>query len=370
MRHGFSPSHLAEELHVYKSTSPSQSYLFIDTQPAACGFALRQYKPETKNQPLPYHDTMRVVSLLPSATETLAVIGGEHLLVGRSHECDYPPSITDRPVLTAQKTHAATSAEIDQQVREALQSNDSDDTGDRSLYELDADLLRELKPDVILTQDLCDVCSIDLNTVQRIAATLDSHPTIVNLNPKTIEDVFEDVLKVGSSVDLTDAAEATVVQLREQYWTAIDYVNPYVEGPEVVLLEWMDPLFIAGHWTPQLIRAAGGRFSLNEPGEKSKQIQPEDLLEVSPQRVIICPCGYDIEQTTRELDTLRNTKWWNLLPAVQNNDVVIVDGKQMFNRPGPRLVEAFRWLTGWLNDRPELIPPEFPVVEMSAVRSG
>lgn len=303
---------------------------------------------------------MRIVSLLPSATECLCAIdGGAELLIGRSHECDYPPAITDRPVLTAQQTTAVTSAEIDRQVREAFSTDNEDRSA--SLYTVDEALLRSLQPDVILTQDLCDVCSIDLRTVERIAADMNPQPTIVSLNPVRMEDIYDDILRIGEAIDKPDAANRTVVELRERYWSANDYINPYLAGPEIAFLEWMDPLFCAGHWTPQLIEAAGGRHSLNPAGAKSRQIAPEELIEAMPERLIICPCGYGLDQIRAELDALTAQKWWNLLPAVTDGNVVIVDGSQMFNRPGPRLVDAFRWLVAWINGRDEVLPPGFPV---------
>ena len=316
---------------------------------------------------------MRVVSLLPSATEVLCAIpGGGAMLAGRSHECDFPPrlesgvAIESIPALTSQRTHATSSADIDRQVREALHANagegaSASSSASASLYALDEERLRALKPDVILTQDLCDVCSIDLNTVRRIAAGMTQQPRIVSLNPKSLEDVFDDVLRVGEAIGLRAAAQETVVALRERYWSARDFVNPYIEGPEVGFLEWMDPLFCAGHWTPQLIETAGGRHTLNKTGSKSRRISPEELLEVMPQRLIICPCGYTIEQTQREMPTLVAQRWWKMLPAVQDGQVVIVDGSAMFNRPGPRLIDAYCWLVAWLNDRPEVLPEGFPV---------
>ncbi|MHC4990220.1 MAG: TroA family protein [Planctomycetota bacterium] len=264
---------------------------------------------------------MRVVSLLPSATESLCAIGGASLLVGRSHECDHPASIAHLPVLTSQRTVPTNAADIDRQVRETLEASDA-----ASLYELDTDLLRELRPDVILTQDLCEVCSIDLRTVRGIAETLDPRPLIVSLDPTCIEDVFEDLIRVGEAVGLDSEAVDAVVALRESYWSAVDFVNPYVDGPEVAFLEWMDPLFVGGHWTPQLIAAAGGRHSLNEPGARSRRVTPAMLVAAAPERLIICPCGYDLEAIRRELGGLQEAGWWRSLPAVERDRVVLVDG--------------------------------------------
>ncbi|MCE2880779.1 MAG: hypothetical protein LW636_00275 [Planctomycetaceae bacterium] len=300
---------------------------------------------------------MRVVSLLPSATELLVAAGGRELLVGRSHECDFPADLGHVPVLTRARTHGGDSAAIDAEVSSALAAGES-------LYELDERLLAELAPDVILTQDLCEVCSIDLRSVERVAARLPKPPRIVNLNPKSVFDVFDDLLRVGDATGLGVRAEAAMVDLRARYWSAIDYVNPYVPGPEVLFLEWCDPPFVGGHWTPSLIEAAGARHSLNAGGAKSRRATPEEILEAAPERVVICPCGFDMERVRRELAALERTRWWPLLPAVlegRAGAVALVDGNQMFNRPGPRLVDAFEWLVGWLSGRDELVPTAFPV---------
>ena len=307
---------------------------------------------------------MKVVSLLPSATEILCAVGGEDLLVGRSHECDVPGSIADRPVLTAARTTGADSAAIDREVREML---DPEGEGGSSLYHLDVERLVDLAPDVVITQDLCEVCSIDLETVRGAARRMDPPPTIVSLNPDTIWDVFDDLLRVGDAVGRAAEAQAAMVAAREAYWSAVDYVNPYVPGPEILFLEWMDPPFVGGHWTPALIEHAGGRHSLNAAGAKSRVATPEEIVESAPDRVIVCPCGYRLDDVRRELDRLRRLDWWQALPAVRGGDpnaIMLVDGNLMFNRPGPRLVDAFRWLVGWINDRPEVTPADFPAVPM------
>ncbi len=298
---------------------------------------------------------MRVVSLLPSATELLCAVGGRELLVGRSHECDFPPSIRGLPALTRQRTGGAgeSAAEIDRQVNEALGRGEP-------LYELDGALLERLEPDVVLTQHLCEVCSIDLESVRRVARRMTAAPEIVSLDPTSIEEVFDDLLTVGEAVGRAEQARAALAAMRERYWSALDSVNPHEQRPEVAFLEWMDPLFAGGHWTPQLIEAAGGRHSLNPPGARSRQISPDELAAAAPQRLIICPCGYDLAAIKRELAGLRAQPWWSSLPAVADGAVVIVDGNQMFNRPGPRLVDALCWLVGWINDRPEVIPACFP----------
>ena len=300
---------------------------------------------------------MRVVSLLPSATELLCAADGAALLVGRSHECDFPADLARVPVLTRARTHGGGSAAIDAEVRASL-------AGGASLYELDERMLAELAPDVILTQSLCDVCSIDLRTVERVAAGLARRPVIVNLDPKSVFDVFDDLLRVGEAVGRAAAAERAMVALRARYWSAVDFVNPYVPGPEVLFLEWTDPPFCGGHWTPALIEAAGARHSLNRAGEKSRRVSPEEILESAPERIVVCPCGFDLDRTRQELSALEKTRWWPLLPAVlegRPDAIAIVDGNQMFNRPGPRLVDAFEWLVGWINGRDELMADGFPV---------
>ncbi len=329
-------------------------------------------------QPLAHHPDqpsppVRVVSLLPSATEALCAIGGGHLLVGRSHECDYPAStLSHLPVLTAQRIpHDAPPAEIDALVSAALATS-------QSLYTVDEDLLRSLRPDVILTQDLCEVCSIDLAAVRRIASTLPGPPQIVSLNPTTVEGTLDDLLTVARATGLQDRAMPEIVRLRERLYRTSDFVNPFDDGPVVAFLEWTDPLFCGGHWTPQLIERAGARHPLNPTvpkptagaaagpqmaeriAGKSIRIPEAALVAIRPEHLIICPCGLDLARTRECARALAMKPWWNDLPAVRNGRVALVDGNQMFNRPGPRLVDAYEWLVGWLQDRPELIPPGFP----------
>ncbi|MFG0304976.1 MAG: ABC transporter substrate-binding protein [Phycisphaerales bacterium JB040] len=318
---------------------------------------------------------MRVVSLLPSATEILASIGGEDLLVARSHECDHPPHLPESlRVLTAQRDapeSGVSPAGIDERVRTLR-------TQSLPLYTLDEDLLRELRPDLILTQDLCDVCSIDLATVERVAATMEPAPRVLALNPTTIEGVFDDVLRVGSAVGLDRNARDLAVSLRNRMHAAAEHVNQFEEGPVVGFMEWTDPIYIAGHWTVQLIERAGGRHPLNEtvarPGSgaavgpqqaervagRSIAVTPDIFTGVRPEAVVVCPCGVGLGDASSQARSLLDQDWFCALPAARAGRVAAVDGNQMFNRPGPRLVDAFEWLVGWLQNRPELIPAGFP----------
>ncbi len=323
---------------------------------------------------------MRVVSLLPSATEIIARIGGLDLLVGRSHECDFPPGAAGLPALTAQRTafdstSATASADVDSHVRAAMDAKEP-------LYTLDSALLSELEPDVIVTQDLCDVCSIDLNSVRSAAAEMSRSGRdvrVVTLNPETFEGVLDDHLAVGGAIGLEAEAGRAVGELRGRWLAAESFVNPYTEKPAVGFLEWTDPLFIAGHWSAQMIERAGGRHPLNEtvprPGSgaaaglqagsrvagRSIAVPGEVFAASEPEYLVICPCGLTLDEATIEAERLRDSaRWWDGVPAVRNGKVAVVDGSAMFNRPGPRLVDAFEWLVGWFNDRPELIPDSFP----------
>lgn len=322
----------------------------------------------------------RVVSLLPSATESLCAIGGGDLLVGRSHECDFPASIAHLPVLTSQSIPsdaASDPAAIDAMVREQLSSG-------RSLYSVNEKLLAELKPDLILTQDLCEVCSIDLATVRRIASTLPSRPEIVSLNPQTFEGVLDDLYTIGHAAGLEARAIETVAGLRERMFAAAEFVNAFEDGPNVAFLEWTDPLFVGGHWTPQLIERAGARHPLNPTvakedagaaagpqmaervAGKSVRVAPEVVEALNPEAIVIAPCGMNMEQTRACARELLRKGWFKGLKAVRADRVAIVDGNQMFNRPGPRLVDAFEFLVGWLNRRPELVPAGFPWEPMTS----
>ncbi len=315
---------------------------------------------------------MRVVSLVPSASEILCLVGGDPMLVGRSHECDHPPSITDRPVLTESRLHGlGSSAEIDRSVADASRAG-------ACLYNLDAQRLRDLRPELILTQSLCGVCSVDLPAVEAIAADLDPPPRVLALDPHSLEDVLDDILAVGEAVGRQHEALDAVVALRNRMDEAANHVNPFAEGPRALVLEWTDPPFAAGHWTPQLVERAGATHPLNTTAPMagagagsaahgafriagpSIRVDPQAIAAAAPEAIIIAPCGLTLDRAMDDARNLMVTDWFRELPAVHRGKVAVVDGNEMFARPGPRLIDAFEFLVGFLNDLPHLIPEGFP----------
>jgi iron complex transport system substrate-binding protein len=330
--------------------------------------------------------SMRIVSLIPSGTEIIALLGAQDLLVGRSHECDFPASIESVCSLTAQNTHfdpqsGMGASEINRAVNESVDAS-------KSLYQIDTQKLRELEPDLIITQDLCSVCSIDLDSVREVAQSLSKPAQILSLNPKTIEDILDDIYRVGQAIGFSDQAMHQVVALRQRMDRAEEHVNPYDDGPVCGFMEWTDPIYVAGHWNVQLIERAGARHPLNEavakPGsgaavgpQQAERIAghsiavPENLFcATNPEHLVIAPCGLTLEQSIIETDRIyQETDWFSTIPAVQQNRVAIVDGNQMFNRPGPRVVDALEFMVGWLNRREHLIPTDFPWQAWSAPNS-
>jgi iron complex transport system substrate-binding protein len=318
---------------------------------------------------------MRIVSLVPAATEALCALGLAADVVGRSHECDEPEvqhaAVVSESVLPAHGPvgEALSPRAIDDVVRSAMQQR-------QPLYRLDADRLAALRPDLIVTQDLCHVCSIDADTVRRIAARLPGSPAVVSLNPTSVEDVLEDLLTLGRATGHEHRATDLVVSLRSRLYSACDYVNGFLDGPRVVFLEWTDPLYVAGYWTPQLIERAGGAHPLNPSQAKPTAgagagptgmtlraagrgvVVPAQVLAATrPEVIIISPCGVPLEHIAPMVRELAREPWWQATPAVQARRVALIDGNRPFSRPGPGLVDGFEWLVGYLNDRPEVISP-------------
>ncbi len=277
--------------------------------------------------------TPRIISLLPSATEIVCAIGLGDALVGISHECDWPPSVRTLPVLTSAAIPAGLpSGETDRLVRERLARGEG-------LYALDDAVLRALQPTLIVTQALCEVCSIALPDVLRAARTLPMHPVVLSLEPGGIADIFSDIGRVAAAAEVSERAASVVSRLR----TRLDVVRRAVAGrerPKVALLEWLDPPFVAGHWGPEMIASAGGMDTLGSVGEKSAHIHWEQLRGAAPEVIVVAPCGYDADRARADLAVAPLPPWWGDLPAVRTGCVFVMDGNAYISRPGPRIVDG------------------------------
>ncbi len=290
---------------------------------------------------------MRIISLLPGATETIALLGLIDQLVGVSHECDFPAAVRDVPVLVEPALDSrAESRRIDEQVR-ALRSSG------RSLYRLREEMFRQAVPDLVITQVLCDVCAITSDDVRRVIQTLPRPPKVVSLSATTLPGVFLDIERIAEAVGRERAGAELVTQLRERLRLIAAQVPHRSESPRVVCLEWLSPLFVGGHWVPDMVQAAGGRDVLGQSGQPSRQITWLELADARPDAVVLMPCGFTIERTTRELDILTGRREWRDLLAVRSGRVFVVDANAYFSRPGPRLVDGVELLAAALQAQRE-----------------
>ena len=286
----------------------------------------------------------RVVSLIASATEIVCALGFEDELVGRSHECDYPPGIERLPACCSSKVKVeASSREIDDQVRSLV--------GDGlSVYRVDPDLLNRLAPTVIVTQTQCDVCAASLEDVERAVCELvTSNPVLVSLEPMALGDVWKDIRSVASALGDPARGDALVARLQTRLDDLHARTRTIQPRPTVGCIEWTDPLMMAGNWVPELVEIAGGIDPLGEAGKHSGYVEIERLAETDPDVIAIMPCGFDIERGAREMAPLVAHPEWRQLSAVRSGRVVVTDGNQYFNRPGPRLVESAEILAEFLH---------------------
>ncbi len=285
---------------------------------------------------------MRIVSLVPSATEMLFALGLESDLIAVTHECDYPPTALELPKITRDVLPPGlTAGAIDAAVKERTLAG-------KSIYELDTKMLHDLRPDLIVTQALCSVCAVSYDDVRAVAAELESHPQVISLDPHTVGEVLGDAGKLAQATGRKDEA----VEFVRDAAARIDRVRLAVRRaprPRVAALEWLDPPYIAGHWTPQLIDYAGGVDVLGFAGEKSEQRSWEDVAASKPDVVIVMPCGFDAEIAHREAEMHRDE-----LASLGAGVVVAVDASAYFSRPGPRIVDGLELLAGILH--PELFP--------------
>jgi iron complex transport system substrate-binding protein len=296
---------------------------------------------------------MRVVSLLPAATEIVASLGRLDDLVGVSHECDYPVEVNAKPRITHCPIHGAglASADIDHWVAETL-------TSKGTLYTLDESLLGELKPEIILTQRLCDVCAVDYGSVQAFASTLPGPPQVVNLEPNSLADIFENIEQVGRVLDASERARVVIAKLMERVNWIKTRISQVKHRPRCLLMEWVDPPYCSGHWGPELVELAGGVEPLGLKGEDSVRIRWESVLAAQPEVIVLACCGNDVKRTMADLPILAGYRGWQDLPAVSGGGVWAVNGSAYFSRPGPRIVDSLEILAEILH--PELFRGSFP----------
>jgi len=275
----------------------------------------------------------RIVSLLPSATEIVYALGLGESLVGVTHECDFPPQAKAKPALTASALPAAaSSSEIDRHVRRHLHQGSS-------IYNLDAELLERLAPDLILTQELCAVCAVSYDIVARAAKRLHGDPRIVSLEPSSLEDVYANIETVAGLTGTCAVAEHVIAALRARTASLARHVADRPK-PRTLVLEWTDPPMSGGHWTPGLVELAGGEPILAHPGANSQVLGWEAIADADPDVILVAPCGFDLVRATAAVDELAASQAWSRLRAVRKGRMRVVDGNAYVNRPGPRLVDT------------------------------
>ena len=275
---------------------------------------------------------MRIVSLLPSATEILFALGLEREIVGISHECDFPPQTRGKPVVIHSRLpHGASPAEIDRLVREYLSRGES-------LYSVDVEKLKELRPDLIVTQDLCHVCAASPDDFAAALTRFDRRPEVLALNPRDLGDVWRDILLVGEATCRGSQAEALVAEIGKRQGMLHRQLDPSARRPRVAFLEWLEPIYVGGHWVPEMIRRAGGEDAIGSVRKPSFRVHLQDVVEAKPDVLLIAPCGYTAKQARQAYESLALPDQWNAIPAVQNNRVYALEASSYFSRPGPRLV--------------------------------
>ncbi len=286
-------------------------------------------------------DDLRIVSLIPSATEIVAALGYGEYLVGRSHECDFPKAVLDLPVCTEPKFDpVGSSEEIHTRVSELLASA-------LSVYRVKTEVLADLKPTHIITQAQCEVCAVSLSEVEAAITTLipaGKAIQIVSLQPQSLADVWSDMSRVAAALVGSEESKTVSTSIIERVEARIQPVEAAGSRPKVVCIEWTEPLMAAGNWVPELVSLAGGTDCLGKAGAHSDWMSWDDLAAADPDIIVVMPCGYDLAQTRQATEEMAGRPEWAQLKAVKHSRVYITDGNQYFNRPGPRLVESWQIL--------------------------
>ena len=294
----------------------------------------------------------RIVSLIASSTEIVCALGCEQLLVGRSHECDYPATVKRLPQVTAPKFEPdGTSYQIHERLKAIVQEG-------LTVYRVDAALLDELRPDVIITQDQCEVCAVSLKDVEAaVCQIISSRPRIVSLETNSMSDLWRDIMLVAESLEVSARGVALVAGLQARVEAVKLITSEAVSRPTVATIEWIDPLMTAGNWVPEIVDWAGGTNLFGEAGKHSPWMSWEQIIASNPEYILVLPCGFDLKRIETEMDILAAKPGWKNLKAVASGNVYLCDSNQFMSRPGPRLVDSLEIIAEII--QPELFVPRF-----------
>jgi iron complex transport system substrate-binding protein len=289
-------------------------------------------------------ETPRIVSFLPSATEMICALGLGDRLLGVTHECDYPPEIVGKPIVVRSvlAIENMSQSEIDSAVTQRLRNG-------LSLYRVDEPLMQEIAPDLILTQDLCQVCAPSGNEVSQLLKTLPTKPQILWLTPKSLEQIFDNLRDLGEATGRSKVAGRLIAEGRARLEMIEATTRTALSRPRVFCMEWIDPVYCCGHWVPEMVRIAGGIDRLGREGTDSVRIEWKDVLQWKPEVLIVMPCGFGLEKAAEQARQLSTCPGWADLPAVRNSRVYAVDANSYFARPGPRVVEGTELLAHLLH---------------------
>ena len=291
---------------------------------------------------------MRIISLLPSATEIICLLDLQNDLVGITHECDYPMGLDHLPIVTHSSIKKnVTSRAIDAQVRDSLQHTNA-------LYTLNDELIERLQPDLFVTQSLCNVCAVDHNDVLKLAQKLTSTPAIVNLEPVCLNDIYATLQQLGEATQRPTLATQKIADMQQHVEAIALQSHQRVQHsarPRVVFLEWIDPLFSSGHWIPEIIHLAGGEDMLGTAGDAAVRLEWSQICAIDPEFLVVSCCGYNLEQTQRDLEILQNFDGWQQLRCVQTKRCFVVDGNAYFSRPSPRLLDSLEIMSNILKHK-------------------
>ena len=291
---------------------------------------------------------MRIISLISSATEIISALGQKKNLVGISHECDYPKDIQGLPVCTTPRFDiSGSSLQIDRDVKSLIQNA-------LSVYRINENILKELKPDIIITQSQCDVCAVSEKDVENaLEHILGINPLIISLQPKDLGDIGEDIKFVANSIGVPNEG-AELSEKFERQLENLKYFKRIKNKPTIACLEWIEPLMYAGNWVPQMVEIAGGVNLFGQSGKHSSWSEYDTLIKSNPDKIILMPCGYDLNKTRSEIKPLLELSDWGMLKAVKTNNIFMTDGNQYFNRPGPRLIDSIKILIEIVSEKNNL----------------